>query len=337
MRAGRLRPAPLREVQLVERGQVLLELGNARRADERRGHARVAKRPGERHLREGLAPGSRDLVQRADPFERLISQEIRARTSRPGWHASPSGSRPGTGRRAAPGRAARNRCSRSPRRRALRAGLGLDPAVQHRVRRLVDQDRGAEPAQDRRRLARLLGRVGRDAGVQRLALPHRGVERAHRLLERRLRIETVRVEDVDVVEAHSAKALVEAREQVLPGAPFAVRPRPHVVAGLRRDHELVAIRGEVLAQDAAEVLLGRAVRRPVVVGEIEVRDAQVERATHDRAALSSGSVATEVLPEPERDGRKQQPAPTAAVVGHPVVPVRQLARTPSLDEPYARV
>ena len=31
-----------------------------------------------------------------------------------------------------------------------------------------------------------------------------GVERAHRLLERRVRVEAVRVEDVDVVEAHPA-------------------------------------------------------------------------------------------------------------------------------------
>src|SRR6185436_8392694 len=46
-----------REVPLVEGGQVLLELGDARGPDERRGHARVAKRPGERHLSESLAAG----------------------------------------------------------------------------------------------------------------------------------------------------------------------------------------------------------------------------------------------------------------------------------------
>ena len=67
----------------------------------------------------------------------------------------------------------------------------------------MDQQRRAELAQD---LGRLLGpprAVGGDPDVPRLALAHRRVERAHRLLERRLGIEPVRVEDVDVVEAHA--------------------------------------------------------------------------------------------------------------------------------------
>ena len=120
--------------------------------------------------------------------------------------------------------------------------LRLDPAVQHRVRGLVDQERRAERVEDLVRLARLLGRVRRDADVERLPLPHGGVERAHRLLERRLGVEAVRVEDVDVVEAHPREALVEACEQVLARSPLAVRAGPHVVAGLRRDDDLVAIR-----------------------------------------------------------------------------------------------
>ena len=39
-----------------------------------------------------------------------------------------------------------------------------------------------------------------DARVQRFALVHRGREGAHRLLERRVRVEAMRVEDVDVVD-----------------------------------------------------------------------------------------------------------------------------------------
>ena len=85
------------------------------------------------------------------------------------------------------------------------------------------------------------------------ALPgsHGRVERAHRLLERRLGIEAVRVEDVDVVELHAREALVEAREEVLARAAVAVRAGPHVVAGLRRDDELVAERAQVLLAASA--------------------------------------------------------------------------------------
>ncbi len=133
---------------------------------------------------------------------------------------------------------------------------------------------------------RALRRVRRDAGVQRLALPHGRVERAERLLHRRRGVAPVRVEDVDVVQPHSLEALVQAREQVLARAEVAVGTGPHVVAGLGRDHELVAEGREVRAQEGSERLLGRAVGRPVVVGQVEVRDAEVERPPHDRAAAS---------------------------------------------------
>ena len=179
--------------------------------------------------------------------------------------------------------------------------LGLDPAVEQRVRRLVDQERRAE-----RRAGSPPPRASSPASTTRC--PRRapcpadgGVERAHRLLERRLGIEAVRVEDVDVVEPHPRERLVERCEQVLARAPLAVRPGPHVVAGLRRDHELVAVRAQVVAQHAAERLLGRAVRRAVVVREVEMGDAEVERAAEDRAARLERAVAAEVVPEPERD------------------------------------
>ena len=162
----------------------------------------------------------------------------------------------------------------------------LDPAVQHGVRRLMDEERRAEVAQDPVRLLRLGGGVRRDAGVERFALPHGCVERAHRLLERRVGIEAVRVEDVDVVEPHAREALVEAREQILARPPLSVRAFPHVVAGLRRDHELVAVGPQVLAEQVAEVLFRRSVRRAVVVREIEMGDTEVERAADDCATRS---------------------------------------------------
>ncbi len=53
---------------------------------------------------------------------------------------------------------------------------------------------------------------------------------------------------LDVLEPHPLQRLVERRQQVLARAPLAVRPGPHVVAGLGRDHELVAVRPEVLIE-----------------------------------------------------------------------------------------
>ena len=117
----------------------------------------------------------------------------------------------------------------------------LDPAVQDRVRRLVDDERRAEAPRDRGGDSRALGAVRRDADVERLALPHERVERPDGLLDRRHRVDAVRVEDVDVVDAHARQRLLGAREDVLARPEVAVGARPHVVAGLGRDDQLVAI------------------------------------------------------------------------------------------------
>ena len=167
----------------------------------------------------------------------------------------------------------------------------------------MDQERGAQVAEDCSRLPRLLGGVGRDTDVQRLPLAHRRVERTHRLLERRLGIEPVGVEDVDVIEPHAAEALVEAREQILAGPPLAVRPGPHVVPGLGRDYELVPERGQILAEQLAEVLLRRAEGRSVVVRQVDMRDTEVERATEDRPLDVERPFVAEVVPQAKRHGR----------------------------------
>ena len=187
----------------------------------------------------------------------------------------------------------------------------LDPPVDHRVRRLVDQQRRAERLEDLVGLPRPLRRVRRDARVQRPARPHGRVERAHRLLERRVRVEPVRVEDVDVLKPHPLQRLVEAGEQVLARAPFAVRPRPHVVPGLGGDDQLVPVRPEVLAQQPPEVDLSVPVGRPVVVRQVEVGDAEVEGAAQDRPLHLDRRLVAEVLPQPERHRGQLQPAPPA--------------------------
>ena len=107
------------------------------------------------------------------------------------------------------------------------------------------------------------------------------------------------IEDVDVVEAHSTEALVEARQQVLTRAEVTVGPGPHVPARLSGDDEFVAQAGKVFAQETTEVDLRAPVGRSVIVGEVEVGDPPVERATEDRTLHVNGDIVTEVMPETE--------------------------------------
>ncbi len=179
-----------------------------------------------------------------------------------------------------------------------------------------------EVGEDLRRPRGVLRRVGGDADVERLARLDGGVQRAHRLLQRRRRVGPVGVEDVDVVEAHPAQRLVQAGEHVLPSATaLAVRAGPHVVAGLAGDDDLVPVGGEVVGQVAPEVGLRGAVGRAVVVGQVEVGDAEVEGAAQDRPLAVEGDVVTEVVPQPEADRREVEAAAAGPAVGHRVVAV----------------
>ena len=113
----------------------------------------------------------------------------------------------------------------------------------------------------------------------------------------------MRVEDVDVVETKPLETLVETRQHILARAPFAVGSGPHVVAGLCGDDELVAIAGQVSGEKTTERLLRRAVRWTVVVGQVKVRNTQIERAANDLTAGFERPSAAEVLPQAKRNRR----------------------------------
>src|SRR6267378_2570177 len=86
-------------------------------------------------------------------------------------------------------------------------------------------------------------------------------------------------------------------------------------------------------------LLGRAVRRPIVVRQVEVRDPQIEGPADDGALRLDQAIAPEVLPEPERDCRELEPAATGAPVGHASVTVlvRRGHSSTTLFRPLLRI
>ena len=126
----------------------------------------------------------------------------------------------------------------------------------------MDEQWGAELAEDGDGLGGPLVGVRGDADVEGLAGGDGGVERAEGFLEGGLGVEVVVVEDVDVVKPEPPQALIEAGEEVLPRAEVAIWSRPHVPTGLGGDKELVAVVAEVVVEDPAEVGLGAAVGGP---------------------------------------------------------------------------
>ena len=160
-------------------------------------------------------------------------------------------------------------------------------------------------------------RIVGDARVQRLSGADDVHEGLHRLLQRGIGIEPVGVEEVHIVEVHPLQALVEARHEVLPGPPFAIGTRPHVITGLGRDEKLVAERSEGFPHDLPERFLGRPVGGAVVVRQVEMHDAVVKGVMGHFEGVRERVHVAEVVPEAQGDLGEEDAAAAAPAVADP--------------------
>src|SRR5439155_77369 len=135
------------ERELVERREIVVELCDRARANQRRCHPRVAQRPSDRHLSQRLPSTPGDVAESAGVGQIGGGQQFTAERALP--------RRPRVGRDAVQG--AIGHKSLRQRRECDSADslfrqdieqLRLDPSIDHRVGRLVDQQGRAEPPQD---------------------------------------------------------------------------------------------------------------------------------------------------------------------------------------------
>jgi hypothetical protein len=240
---------------LVGRGEVLLQLRHAARADEHRGHPRVAQRPGQRQLGQALAAGRRR--SRPAPGRAPGRSEIWSDDSEPSRLArEPVGTPPRYLPVSTPWASGENAMQPTPSRLEHVEQAALDPAVQHRVRRLVDQQRRADldggwrlpPRSVRPNKKRCPRTAPCPTGPRNPARPSSpraecpgrtgGSRRCRR------------------TPGPSGAATGPGWPAGTCGSRVAVGAGPHVVAGLGRDDQLVAVRTQVLPHDPAEVDLG---------------------------------------------------------------------------------
>jgi hypothetical protein len=82
------------EFEAPDRCHIVLELLDAARPDQRRGHPRVAQHPGQSHLGQRLAASLRNLVQRPNARKILVGDRIWIQRlslrRKPGWTGSRS-------------------------------------------------------------------------------------------------------------------------------------------------------------------------------------------------------------------------------------------------------
>ena len=117
------------------------------------------------------------------------------------------------------------------------------------------------------------------------------------------------MEDVDIVQAETPQALVDAGAQVLACAAVAVRARAHDVAGLGSDDEFVTVAGKVAPQNVAEDGLRRPGRWAVIVGQIETGDAQIEGSSRDGSRRLKAVGVADVVPQPSDNAGNFSPLP----------------------------
>ena len=207
---------------------------------------------------------------------------------------------------------------------ALAAGGGqhllLRGAVEHVVARLMDGDRGPVllPG-DRQGLGERRVRITGNPGIQDLPLANQGFQGPERLLHWCLRITPMAVKNIDVVDAHPLQRLFATRDEMLPAAPIAIGAGPHRIAGLGGDHQFVA--GHLLENPPEEFFAGSR-GGAVVVGQVEVRDAMVERGEKDLLRLFILDITPRALPQTKADGGKFEPTAATTAVGHGGVALR---------------
>ncbi|MNE68979.1 hypothetical protein D3C80_1646720 [compost metagenome] len=115
--------------------------------------------------------------------------------------------------------------------------------------------------------------------------------------QRRFGIKAVRIKNIDIIQPEPRQALVEAREKRLfRTAAVPVWAGPHFPASFGGDDQLIAVIGEILFQDMAEIHLGAAGRRTIIVGEVEMRDAEIESLEKNGALRFQRRGITEIVP-----------------------------------------
>ena len=269
----------------LERLACGLELRRRARADDHGRHARVLQQPGEREAGHADASLDRRRLERLERVERLVDNEVGVglgphRHARPGWGCRTAAVLPG--QPASRERRERREAEAELGERGEQLALGLP--FEQAVGVLHPAEAGAAvPVAQPERVDELPGGHVARADVVDRPCAHEVVERAERLVERRVRVGLVREEQVEMARAEALQAPLDLALQVPAREAVVVRAVADGVERLARQQHLVAHRRALAGQPAAD----RRLAAPTAVGvcRVEDVDAEVERGVHDPRRL----------------------------------------------------
>lgn len=134
-----------------------------------------------------------------------------------------------------------------------------------------------------------------------LARANEPVERADDFLDRRPRVESVELEQVDVVRAEAAETTLDGAEQIVPRRADVVRPAAAAEGGLGGDEQLVATALDRLAEDFFRGAFGVDVRESNMFSPAsrQTSTSRVASATSVSPHASNSSVVPPKVPLPK--------------------------------------
>ena len=105
------------------------------------------------------------------------------------------------------------------------------------------------------------------------------------------------VEDIHVVESKALQALIQARNQIFPASPVAVRSRPHIVTGFRTDDQFIPISRKLVPQNQTQILLCAPRLRAVIIGQVKMSNAMVKSGKAELFHIFIRSCISKIVPE----------------------------------------
>src|SRR5574344_385113 len=129
-------------------------------------------------------------------------------------------------------------------------------------------------------------------------------QRLHRLFKRRHRIRAMGIENIHIFKLHTLQTAVERSYEILPGAPFSIRSRPHVMSGFCGNDYFITVLLQHGGINLAEQGLCRTIWRPIIICEVKVGNPLVESIFYDAATYFEVGLRSEIMPEAQGDLRK---------------------------------
>ena len=192
----------------------------------------------------------------------------------------------------------------------------LNISHEHGIFPLVDNERSSQLLEQFCRCNGLFFIVIGNSHIQCLTGPDDAVQCTNSLLQRCIWIRSVMIEYIYIIQSHTLQALIQAGYQILFAAPVAVRSGPHIITGFRRNHQFITIPSQSFCKDPSKILLSTARYRSIIICQIKMCNAMIKCCMAHVLHIVKIAVGAEIMPQSQRNCRKQQSADAAAVVFH---------------------